>query len=321
MVVVSAGILLVYDLYTDKEFSKAENSINHIRQIDHFVNQSIFQFNQECLLLNKMVNEVSVNELESIHMRHSKNADILQNIFKQFSPEVNGLKKYDNKITSLDSLNSYYGFFQNFYESQVKIIMEEIYVLKSAILNPNNLINNTDTILGKEVDLENRFDKIAVLEENFLAKVDSVNGSLKIAREIISGMMDQKLLTTTHKSNYLSGFIIVIAIIIILLEILFAWFVRYNIAAPVLKISRNINELSNGRIYEKAAVKSDDEIGKIIAASNALVEKIKSYRDFATEIGKGNFTYEMKDADEHDELSIALNGMRISLLKAKEEEE
>lgn len=91
------------------------------------------------------------------------------------------------------------------------------------------------------------------------------------------------------------------------------------IVEPIQRISKDIQQLSFGRVPEMLVMQQKDEIGELAGSTNKLIDNFKSYSSFSSEIGNGNFDYEFKAASEDDELGKSLVDMRNQLKRVEEE--
>lgn len=90
------------------------------------------------------------------------------------------------------------------------------------------------------------------------------------------------------------------------------WLAR-SLSRPMLKIQREITMLSEGRFPHKTSKIYKDELGKIDAALNTLIDSTRQLAVFAENVGKGNFDYQYEAKSEEDVLGLALLEMRDNL--------
>ncbi len=109
--------------------------------------------------------------------------------------------------------------------------------------------------------------------------------------------------------------IIWVSIVVLLGITLFTLIVSRRITSPVKELKKVMQKLSKG-ILPKHELKriSDDEIGQITSAMNALVKALQKTASFAHDIGAGNFKADYQLLSNSDELGKALVQMRDQLI-------
>jgi serine phosphatase RsbU (regulator of sigma subunit) len=92
-----------------------------------------------------------------------------------------------------------------------------------------------------------------------------------------------------------------------------AYFTTRSIVNPVHALRKVLLGLGKGRFPKDLIKVSNDEIGEMSAALNALVQGMKHTKDFSREVASGNFEYEYHPLSEEDDLGRALLLMRDEL--------
>ncbi len=118
----------------------------------------------------------------------------------------------------------------------------------------------------------------------------------------------------------LQYFVYMMAIILVIVSLLIAFFLSKTIIRPVIRIKDVLYKMSKGILPKKKIKAPRDEIGEMAGALNELVNGLKDTTEFSIEIGKGNFESKFTPLSEEDDLGNALLEMRKSLKNAKEEE-
>ncbi len=91
------------------------------------------------------------------------------------------------------------------------------------------------------------------------------------------------------------------------------------IVKPITRLKNLILALSRGEINEVNVTKTNDEIGEMVDSINVMIKGLKSNRDFAVEIGKGNYESEFAPLSDQDQMGNALINMRNNLRLNAEE--
>jgi len=120
-----------------------------------------------------------------------------------------------------------------------------------------------------------------------------------------------------------SRIVVVIGCVLFFILIL-SWFVWYKtstyLSSSISKTVHVLKDMAQG-ILKKQEITRNDEVGQILAASNILVENLQTASNFASHIGKGDFTYQFSPASEKDILGLSLMDMRNDLQKFKLDDE
>lgn len=87
------------------------------------------------------------------------------------------------------------------------------------------------------------------------------------------------------------------------------------------KISQRLFLMAEGEKADKFIYKRKDEIGKIAASMNSLIDALNQTARFAIDIGHGKLDTQYKPRGENDRVGKALVEMRQSLINAKDEAE
>ena len=102
--------------------------------------------------------------------------------------------------------------------------------------------------------------------------------------------------------------------------IVLGYFVANSLSAPMRRIQKEITMLSQGEFPDKIEQTHQDELGKIQAALNSLIDNMQNVAGFAKDIGRGNFNYEFNAKGDQDILGNSLLQMRDNLRKISEDE-
>lgn len=159
----------------------------------------------------------------------------------------------------------------------------------------------------------------------FIAKYSLEEGGevYMIAEEVMSSLdgliARQKLVANeANTSMYLQfdtlkSLVIGLGIALVLISIIVAIITTKNIVNPIYRLKNVAVKLGRGVFPDKPIEASNDEIGEMTIAMNNVVEGLKRTKDFAQEVGSGNFDTEYKPLSSKDSLGKALLKMRDDL--------
>lgn len=104
-----------------------------------------------------------------------------------------------------------------------------------------------------------------------------------------------------------------LGIALILMGIIIAVYTTRTIVNPIQKLKVVAIKLGRGVFPNKPMKAGNDEIGEMTIAMNNVVKGLKSTKDFAQEVGSGNFDTDYKPLSSKDSLGKALLKMRDDL--------
>lgn len=111
----------------------------------------------------------------------------------------------------------------------------------------------------------------------------------------------------------LRGLVIGLGIALVVISILVAIITTRNIVNPIQRLKNVAVKLGRGVFPSQAMEAGNDEIGEMTVAMNNVVDGLKRTKDFAQEVGSGNFDTEYKPLSSKDSLGKALLKMRDDL--------
>ena len=100
---------------------------------------------------------------------------------------------------------------------------------------------------------------------------------------------------------------------LLILGILIAFFTAQTIVNPIQQLKKLLLLLGRGIIPKDKMKSRNDEIGEMSVALNDLVDGFERTREFAREVGSGNFESEYQPLSKDDTLGYALLNMRKDL--------
>ena len=201
---------------------------------------------------------------------------------------------------------------------------EQIYVSISDTLFPMH-----QDIMNKLSTMES-YDDFFLLMTEVYTKVEE-GGDIIVLSDILIEQLDN--LIGQHEAKViearqqmedsfanLENFIFVSGVVLVLISIVIALILAQLIIKPIKKIKNILIMMGDGIMPNKQIKESNDEIGEMAEALNALIRGLKETTDFSIEIGKRNFESPFVPLSEEDDLGNALLEMRTNLKHATEEE-
>ena len=153
-------------------------------------------------------------------------------------------------------------------------------------------------------------------KQNYLDVSDQYSQISKILRdEFLNSKAIAGELTQNIKWRNSLFFLIAIIVALIVLAL-----VKRTISKPLTELQNLALKLAEGELPEHSEIQANDEIGKMATALNALTDGLIKTSEFASEIGRSNFTSKFEPLSNKDVLGNSLLEMRKSLQAANEEE-
>lgn len=110
-----------------------------------------------------------------------------------------------------------------------------------------------------------------------------------------------------------------IAILIVIVVLMAAFYMSNNIIVPTMKLKNYILMMGKGEIPQMDMLARKNAIGQMVEAVQALTFSLRRTAHFAHNIGDGNFNVEFQPMSDRDELGNALVQMGASLRQADED--
>lgn len=126
----------------------------------------------------------------------------------------------------------------------------------------------------------------------------------------ISSEANEEMFTSFDNLDFLVKYL---GLALIVLGIIIAVYTTRTIVNPVHKLKVVAIKLGRGVFPSKSMKAGNDEIGEMTIAMNNVVEGLKRTKDFAQEVGAGNFDKDYKPLSSKDSLGKALLKMRDDL--------
>jgi GAF domain-containing protein/HAMP domain-containing protein len=198
-------------------------------------------------------------------------------------------------------------------------------------------VSISDTLFPMHQDIMNKLSTIESYDDFFLLMTDvytkvEEGGDIIVLSDILIEQLDN--LIEQHETKViearqqmedsfagLENFIFISGVVLVLISIVIALFLAQMVIKPIKKIKNILIMMGDGIMPNKQIKESNDEIGEMSEALNALIRGLKETADFSIEIGKRNFESPFVPLSEEDDLGNALLEMRTNLKHATEEEE
>lgn len=225
------------------------------------------------------------------------------------------LLKFRNKVypeihSELEALSSYWPEDQR---AELNELFEEITVLFR--MQQDNVIGPLQAFSDYDDDETNKMFAEFALEEGGEVHTKTADVLEQLAVLITKQKETSK---TANESMYdqfdtLKGLVIWLGLALIVISFIVAIITTKNIVDPIYRLKTVLVKLGRGVFPEKDTSASNDEIGEMAVAMNNVVDGLKRTKDFAQEVGSGNFDTEYKPLSSKDSLGKALLKMRDDL--------
>ena len=113
--------------------------------------------------------------------------------------------------------------------------------------------------------------------------------------------------------NFLSLFVKLLGVMLVVGGILIAFFTVRSIVKPVKLLKGQLDSMSLGILPSERIPSRNDEIGDMNTALNQLIDSMERTTEFARQVGSGNFDSYFKPLSDNDTLGQALLRMRKDL--------
>ena len=186
-----------------------------------------------------------------------------------------------------------------------------------------------ETVMNQLSDFENYEDPMVMFEiqpmveegGEIMVATDNVLEELSELTEKIENITADARKNMVNTFDSFQRFIIIMGIGLFLAVIIIAVVTTRALVKPINYMKNVLLAMGKGIMPKEKIKDTNDEIGEMALALNALVSSLKEISNFALEVGKENFTKEFKPLSEDDKLGYSLIEMRDNLRKAAEEEE
>ncbi|HRH64859.1 MAG TPA: response regulator [Bacteroidia bacterium] len=275
----------------------------------------------------------------------SRNQDVTTKIMTVEIPSLQSLENMNLLVTRAKMYTTNWVYLQGNKEDKEKL--KELQSLEYPELKGNILAlmsmwsdqGNADSM--QQVFL--RFEKMMVFQKQIMATLvdfDDYEDPMKkfaaeeiIENEILPGStnliteLNQVILKKKAQADFehnqmrassraLMWSVLGIAILIVMVVLMAAFYMSNNIIVPTMKLKNYILMMGKGEIPEMELEPRKNAVGQMTEAVRTLMQSLRRTARFAHNIGDGNFSVEFQPLGENDELGNALVQMRSSLHQA-----
>jgi len=315
---------------------KAGNSVNAIKQLSE-INQH--QMNLLLETIQSDDNDNITNAYEEYNASKNNINTLYDSLFsniKLIFPDnsssgritiVNFLN--ENRTTINNVLDPYFENVNSIKKSQLEL--GDDFRQEKLATNDQDLVNEEDTteaesekeIIKVEESLVEGSSRSVQLNKLYIFYKQNQQQVNKKYNEITRIINEESAIAESN-ITYLTGrikwnntiyFLIALAATFVIITL-----VNRTITNPLSELEKLALKLAKGELPKHSDVLSQDEIGKMAAALNGLIDGLIKTSEFASEIGKGNFRSKFEPLSSKDVLGNSLLEMRKSLQAANEDE-
>lgn len=191
--------------------------------------------------------------------------------------------------------------------------------LQKVYADFENLIAVQKRIMSTLSTFENYDDPITKMEMELSVEDEIIPRTASLLSDMNYIMSTEQVIRTQANSNLQSSsqmlryVLVSLSVLVIAIGILFSLYLVKIITNPIHQIRTIIGEMGRGKLKTIEYKQSRNEIGLMVSSVNKLSENLMASANFATEIGKRNFTIDFKPISEDDTLGKALITMRDNL--------
>ncbi|MBP9790417.1 MAG: GAF domain-containing protein, partial [Bacteroidia bacterium] len=168
-------------------------------------------------------------------------------------------------------------------------------------------------------DAVKKFQAEGIVENQILpqsTKIISQLNRLILKKKASADLMHTEMLSS---SRTLMWSVLGIAILIVIVILIAAFYMSNHIIVPTMKLRNIIVQMASGEIPELNVKPHANAVGQMTEAVGTLALSLKKTTHFAHAIGEGNLSTDYQPLSDHDELGNALMQMRANLRRADED--
>jgi serine phosphatase RsbU (regulator of sigma subunit) len=293
------GILIVFTMLV---FYITNNTLNNSREINDKINN---------------IYNPSVSTLEELKLKTIESKMLIYKWVAFPSPSDNPEKKKLNHIISEEyqHIRSKLEQLSQYWKPDAKIQLDSTLMQLDMLFSMYDEVKSLLPDFESYNDAENRFFANIAVDESSEIQFLS-NQILWNLNDLINNQKHQtaKVSEEMIKSFDLLQFLIrYLGLALVIGGVLVAFYTTRSIVSPIHRLKQILLELSVGKFPKSKLHERKDEIGEMTHALNILIEALESTREFADELGKGNFNATYTPLSEQDSMGYALLKMRDAL--------
>ncbi len=174
----------------------------------------------------------------------------------------------------------------------------------------------------KSLELNNKYKEASIIrnKEEF-ESFNRLNELLKSLRKANNERLNDATLELIRLDNVVFKRIYLGMIIILLSMIFVMIYIFSGLKGQLKSLSNNLSVMDQGRIPKEKLNTNKSELGKMAYMLNSISSDMSDLYDFATDLGRGNYSSKLKSISSDNILAKALINLRDSLKLNKEEDE
>lgn len=189
----------------------------------------------------------------------------------------------------------------------------EILSLLSQVNEPHAYIHNEAKAILAMIEAGDLDAARLDLLDNVLPRTAQVISVLTDMNTRYDELLDEKGAEIMRAGNLATIVVIVLLGFAVVLSVLMAWLITSSIMKPIRKITNAAQTISNGDLDVDVHYSVNDEIGKLAAAFQSLIENTRIQVSAAEALADGDLTVEVTARSEKDTMNIALRKMIVNL--------
>lgn len=261
-------------------------------------------------------------------------------ISESYSPSVETLKVLENTIITSSKYTENWIYLPSVEDkAKLKAIQEkdyfniklkfneqlELWENTNEVRNGLDLLNNIDILIENQLRIMNMLiidddyindkkveEAIKILETQVIVYRKKTTAEIDYLLRLKNKQLQKAKLEKESMASFLIYMMVIISTFTVFVGIYASILTTKSIVMPIKLLKENILELSKGNTTI-SPILANDEIGEMANALTILTNNLKNVRDFAREVGRGNFETTISVFNNEGELGTSLAEMRKGL--------